>query len=108
MCGSNGKTTKDSSHSCIIYYRDGKVFWFENSWYGEKGIHKFDSKEDCLRGIGKAWNRFKDPKSDVIWLLFLPFKKSMKPGLEFNKFLSLGFSNPVAEHAIDLRTGELK
>ena len=39
------------SHTFLEYLDNGKYYWFEHSWYREKGIHEYDSEEELLLDV---------------------------------------------------------
>ncbi len=38
-------------HIFVIYRKDNKWYWFENAWYDERGIHKYDTYEKLINDI---------------------------------------------------------
>lgn len=38
-------------HAFLIYKDKGKYYWFENAWYNERGIHKYNSYEELINDI---------------------------------------------------------
>lgn len=39
------------SHTFLVYYVDNKVYWFEHSWFDEKGIHEYNNLNDLLNDV---------------------------------------------------------
>ncbi len=39
------------SHTFLVYYMDNKVYWFEHSWYDEKGIYEYNNLNDLLNDV---------------------------------------------------------
>ena len=39
------------SHTFLVYYWDNKVYWFEHSWFDEKGIHEYNNLNDSLNDV---------------------------------------------------------
>lgn len=39
------------SHTFLVYYMDSKVYWFEHSWFDEKGIHEYNNLNDLLNDV---------------------------------------------------------
>lgn len=39
------------SHTFLLYYDNGKCYWFEHSWYDFKGIHVYENEEESLLDI---------------------------------------------------------
>ena len=39
------------SHTFLVYYIDNKVYWFEHSWFDEKGIHDYNNLNDLLNDV---------------------------------------------------------
>lgn len=59
------KGTSGQTHSLIWWSdpADKKVYWFENSWGGNQGIHKFDSEEDMKASIEKRYKEGPEAKN---------------------------------------------
>lgn len=36
------------SHTFLVYFENNKVFWFEHSWFDEKGIHEYINLHELL------------------------------------------------------------
>lgn len=39
------------SHTFLVFYIDNKVYWFEHSWFNEKGIHEYANLNDLLNDV---------------------------------------------------------
>lgn len=39
------------SHTFLVYYMDSKVYWFEHSWFDEKGVHEYNNLNDLLNDV---------------------------------------------------------
>ena len=39
------------SHTFLVYYVDNKVYWFEHSWFDEKGVHEYNNLNDLLNDV---------------------------------------------------------
>ena len=39
------------SHTFLVFYKNSKVYWFEHSWYDEKGIHEYDTLNELLTDV---------------------------------------------------------
>ena len=39
------------SHTFIVFYMNNKVYWFEHSWFDEKGIHEYNNLNDLLNDV---------------------------------------------------------
>lgn len=39
------------SHTFLVYYLNNKVYWFEHSWFDEKGIHEYNNLNDLLNAV---------------------------------------------------------
>lgn len=39
------------SHTFLVFYKNNKVYWFEHSWYDEKGIHEYDTLNELLTDV---------------------------------------------------------
>ena len=42
-------------HAFLIYKEGDKYCWFENAWYDERGIHKYESYNDLINDIKKKF-----------------------------------------------------
>lgn len=45
--------SKLPTHTFLVYSFNNKWYWFEFSWYNQRGIHEFDSIENLLKNINK-------------------------------------------------------
>ena len=43
-----------STHTFLAYEMNSKWYWFENSWFDQKGIHEYDSLEELLKAEKEA------------------------------------------------------
>jgi len=41
------------THTFVYYNKDGKTYWFENSWGGQEGIHEYSSEKALFNDIRK-------------------------------------------------------
>lgn len=49
------------SHTFLVYYDCNKVYWFEHSWYDEKGIHEYSNLNLLLNDVKeKFWKSRQD------------------------------------------------
>lgn len=56
------------SHTFLVYYNLDKVYWFEHSWYDEKGIHEYDNLNLLLNDVkDKFLESRKDEVEPVFW-----------------------------------------
>lgn len=39
------------SHTFIVFYMNNKVYWFEHSWFDEKGIYEYNNLNDLLNDV---------------------------------------------------------
>ena len=39
------------SHTFLVYYVNNKVYWFEHSWFDEKGINEYNNLNDLLNDV---------------------------------------------------------
>lgn len=39
------------SHTFLVFYMNNKVYWFEHSWFDEKGIHEYNNLNDLLNDV---------------------------------------------------------
>ena len=44
-----------STHSLVYYKLNNKIYWFENAWYDERGIHEYDSISKMKEDIKKKY-----------------------------------------------------
>lgn len=45
------------SHTFLVFYRNNKVYWFEHSWYDEKGIHEYNTLNELLLDVKEKFLR---------------------------------------------------
>lgn len=39
------------SHTFLVFYMNDNVYWFEHSWFDEKGIHEYNNLNDLLNDV---------------------------------------------------------
>lgn len=39
------------SHTFLVFYMNNKVYWFEHSWFDEKGTHEYNNLNDLLNDV---------------------------------------------------------
>lgn len=39
------------SHTFLVFYIKNKVYWFEHSWFTEKGLHEYDNINELLNDV---------------------------------------------------------
>jgi hypothetical protein len=67
------------THTFLIFEERGKLFWFESSWYQQRGIHgPFDSYKNVLLFVVKKIN-YKKPKIRA-------YNKFNYSGMNINEF----------------------
>ena len=45
------------SHTFLVFYKNNKVYWFEHSWYDEKGIHEYNTLNELLLDVKEKFLR---------------------------------------------------
>ncbi len=50
------------SHTFLVYYENNKVYWFEHSWYDERGIHEYDDINSLLNDVEYKFRKSKEAK----------------------------------------------
>ena len=48
------------SHTFLVYYMDNKVYWFEHSWFDEKGVHEYNNLNDLLNDVEIKFTKSRD------------------------------------------------
>ena len=92
-----GEGRDNVTHSFVYYERNNKVYWFENAWGGQEGIHEFKSLKDIKEKIsklhedGKFGNYKKYPKIE-----FTSFK-SHKPGESLQQLVDIALNESYIE-----------
>lgn len=88
-----GSNQGGMTHS-FVYYRDktGQVYWFENAWTPNAGIHKFNSIHDIKRYFKNAYKNKKFGNYNKFGnLKFSSFGKH-KPGESLDTFVRICLS----------------
>lgn len=39
------------SHTFLVFYMNNKIYWFEHSWFNEKGIHEYNNLNELLNDV---------------------------------------------------------
>lgn len=53
------------SHTFLVYEEDNHYYWFEHSWYDQKGIHKYNSKNELINDVKKKFLLSRSNELDV-------------------------------------------
>lgn len=92
-----GEGLDNVTHSFVYYERNNKVYWFENAWGGQEGIHEFKSLKDIKEKIsklhedGKFGNYKKYPKIEFTYF------KSHKPGESLQQLVDIALNESYIE-----------
>ena len=52
--GQGGET-----HSLVSFELNGKVFWLENAWEDNKGLHSYKTEKELVKDVVRKWNKKK-------------------------------------------------
>ena len=75
-----GNGRDNVTHSLVYYNKDNKVYWFENAWGGQEGIHEFNSISELKNTIKNLHSKKKFGNIDKYPELEITSFKSHKPG----------------------------
>ena len=53
------------SHTFLVYEEDNHYYWFEHSWYDQKGIYKYNSKNELINDVKKKFLLSRSNELDV-------------------------------------------
>lgn len=55
------------SHTFLVYYDNSKVYWFEHSWFDERGVHEYNDLNELLNDVEIKFikSRENEIKSDL-------------------------------------------
>lgn len=72
-----------TTHSLLYYYENGKIYWFENAWDGNEGIHgPYKSVKDLKEDVSNKW-KFNNGCDKLIWSNV----KNVEPGMSLNDYV---------------------
>lgn len=78
-----------STHSLLFFYKNDKIYWFENAWEDEYGIHgPYKTMNELKDDICKRW-KF----SGNFDKLLITSVKGVKPGMTLNEYVNSCLSN---------------
>ena len=98
-----GEGRDNVTHSFVYYERNNKVYWFENAWGGQEGIHEFKSLKDIKEKIsklhedGKFGNYKKYPKIEFTYF------KSHKPGESLQQLVDIALNESYIEESVKIQ-----
>lgn len=76
------------SHTFLVYEKDNKYYWFEHSWFKERGIHEYETLEELLYDVTKKFmNDHKNSKGILYLYEYKKPKKHIKC-MEFYNYIS--------------------
>lgn len=52
------------THTFLTYKKDNKYYWFEHSWYRQKGIHEYNSLKELLIDVKEKFIKYEIGKSN--------------------------------------------
>lgn len=71
-----------NTHSLLYYYEDNKIYWFENAWYDQRGIHGYYKNIDDLKDdLASKWD-YKNGCNR----LYITSLKSVQHGMSVNDY----------------------
>lgn len=53
-----GKSSKYHTHTFLIFEKDNKYYWLENSWKRFKGIHGYNSKSELMNDVKNKFIKY--------------------------------------------------
>ena len=56
------------SHTVMLFYMNGKTYWFESSWKSKAGIYEFRSKKEALSEIKRQHVEYCEKEQNYILL----------------------------------------
>lgn len=92
----DGENAGGMTHSLVYYKENDKIYWFENAWGGQEGIHgPYDSINDLKNDI-KSLHAKMDSSKRYPDLEFGTVK-NVKHGMKLNDFVSSCLENAILE-----------
>lgn len=85
---------KDSlpSHTFLVYYDRNKVYWFEHSWFDEKGIHEYNNLNDLLNDVELKFIKSRENEVKVISSVQIYKYKKPKYNISCDEFYNYIFT----------------
>lgn len=75
-----GRGNSNVTHSLVYYKKNNKIYWFENAWGGQEGIHEFNSLDELKEKITDLHNSGKFGNACIYPDLEFRSFKTHKPG----------------------------
>lgn len=94
-----GNGNSNVTHSLVYYTKNNKIYWFENAWGGNEGIHEFNSISELkeklhnLHDNGKFGNNKAYPKLEITSF------KSHKPGETLQELVDICVNESYIEES---------
>ena len=81
------KSRNNACHTFSVFYKNGKVYWFEASWKNKKGIHEFNSLDEILDYYRDNFEDFARSEYNKDDMLFYDYD-GIIPGMNAEQFLT--------------------
>ena len=53
------------SHTFLTYYENDKIYWFEHSWYDQKGIHEYNNLNQLLNDVELKFKNYNEMEDNL-------------------------------------------
>ena len=94
--------TSGQTHSLIWWKNDrGKVYWFENSWGGNQGIHTFDSITEMKTEIRRLYVGNPDSKNNPQLVFQDTTIRNFKPGISLGDLVDAVYNGKKLDESVD-------
>lgn len=99
----DGESQGGSTHTLLWYKEKNKIYWFENSWDGEKGIHgPYNSMGDLKQDITNKDQRMQSKYKQIEFSSV----KNIKPGMTLSEYVNACLSmneSTIQEEAFEIQ-----
>ena len=76
------------SHTFLVYEKDNKYYWFEHSWYRERGIHEYTTMEELLDDVQKKFMKDYQNTDGILYIYEYKKPKRHIKCMEFYDYIS--------------------
>lgn len=80
------------SHTFLVFYQNNKVFWFEHSWYNEKGIHEYSTLKELLKDVKEKFIKSRQDEVPINTKVYIYKYKKPPYNLTCNEFYDYIFN----------------
>ena len=60
-----------SSHSFLVFSMNNKIYWFEHSWFDEKGVHEYNNIKDLLNDVKSKFIKSRENELPNFFKLYI-------------------------------------